>query len=103
MPICARLFGVVTILQLQGQALGLAVPSELLSALRYLATIVVLVIIAQNRQMLALTGYAPALGHSSASPASRSPSHRAANRAGSLSGEPALIFAIVASGESRWR
>jgi ABC-type uncharacterized transport system permease subunit len=48
------LFGGMTILQLQGQALGLAVPSELLSALPYLATIVVLVIISQNRQMLAL-------------------------------------------------
>lgn len=50
----AWLFGGVTILQLQGQAIGLAVPSELLSALPYLATIVVLVIISQNRQMLAL-------------------------------------------------
>lgn len=50
----AWLFGGMTILQLQGQALGLAVPSELLSALPYLATIVVLVIISQNRQMLAL-------------------------------------------------
>lgn len=50
----AWLFGGVTILQLQGQALGLRVPSELLSALPYLATIVVLVVISQNRQMLAL-------------------------------------------------
>jgi ABC-type uncharacterized transport system permease subunit len=50
----AWLFGGMTILQLQGQALGLALPSELLSALPYLATIVVLVIISQNRQMLAL-------------------------------------------------
>ena len=50
----AWLFGGMTILQLQGQALGLPVPSELLSALPYLATIVVLVIISQNRQMLAL-------------------------------------------------
>jgi simple sugar transport system permease protein len=50
----AWLFGGMTILQLQGQALGIAVPSELLSALPYLATIVVLVIISQNRQMLAL-------------------------------------------------
>ena len=49
----AYLFGGVTILQLQGQALGLAMPSELLSALPYLATIVVLVIISRNRQMLA--------------------------------------------------
>lgn len=50
----AWLFGGMTILQLQGQALGLAVPSELLSALPYLATIVVLVLISRNRQMLAL-------------------------------------------------
>jgi ABC-type uncharacterized transport system permease subunit len=49
----AWLFGGMTILQLQGQALGIAVPSELLSALPYLATIAVLVIISQNRQMLA--------------------------------------------------
>ncbi|OCC04449.1 ABC transporter permease [Labrys sp. WJW] len=50
----AWLFGGMTILQLQGQALGLAVPSELLSALPYLATIVVLVLISRNRQILAL-------------------------------------------------
>jgi general nucleoside transport system permease protein len=50
----AWLFGGMTILQLQGQALGLALPSELLSALPYLATIVVLVLISQNRQVLAL-------------------------------------------------
>ncbi|MDT3376159.1 ABC transporter permease [Labrys neptuniae] len=50
----AWLFGGMTILQLQGQALGIAVPSELLSALPYLATIVVLVLISRNRQMLAL-------------------------------------------------
>lgn len=49
----AWLFGGMTILQLQGQALGIAVPSELLSALPYLATIVVLVLISRNRQMLA--------------------------------------------------
>ena len=56
----AWLFGGMTILQLQGQALGLAVPSELLSALPYLATIIVLVIISQNRQMLgaAFPGFA---------------------------------------------
>lgn len=50
----AWLFGGMTILQLQGQALGIAVPSELLSALPYLATIIVLVIISQNRQLLTL-------------------------------------------------
>jgi simple sugar transport system permease protein len=50
----AWLFGGMTILELQAQARGIAVPSELLSALPYLATIVVLVIISRNRQMLAL-------------------------------------------------
>jgi simple sugar transport system permease protein len=50
----AWLFGGMTILQLQGQALGLAVPSELLSSLPYLATIAVLVIISRNRKLLAL-------------------------------------------------
>ncbi|MFB9980768.1 ABC transporter permease (plasmid) [Mesorhizobium sp. AR02] len=50
----AWLFGGMTILQLQGQVLGIPLPSELLSALPYLATIVVLVIISRNRQMLAL-------------------------------------------------
>lgn len=48
----AWLFGGMTILQLQGQALGLPIPSELLSALPYLATIAVLVVISQNRQLL---------------------------------------------------
>jgi general nucleoside transport system permease protein len=50
----AWLFGGMTILQLQGQAFGLRVPSELLSAVPYLATIVVLVIISRNRQLLML-------------------------------------------------
>jgi general nucleoside transport system permease protein len=50
----AWLFGGVTILQLQGQVLGIPWPSELLSALPYIATIVVLVIISRNRQLLAL-------------------------------------------------
>jgi general nucleoside transport system permease protein len=50
----AWLFGGMTILQLQGQALGLAVPSEVLSALPYIATIIVLVIISQSRQIVAL-------------------------------------------------
>jgi len=50
----AWLFGGVTILQLQVQALGMPIPSELLSALPYLATIAVLVIISRNRQMLLL-------------------------------------------------
>lgn len=50
----AWLFGGMTILQLQGQAFGLRVPSELLSAVPYVATIVVLVIISRNRQLLML-------------------------------------------------
>jgi len=50
----AWLFGGMTILQLQAQAMGLAWPSEVLSSLPYIATIVVLVIISRNRQMLAL-------------------------------------------------
>ncbi|MGI9509678.1 MAG: ABC transporter permease [Geminicoccaceae bacterium] len=50
----AWLFGGMTILQLQAQAIGIAWPSEVLSSLPYIATIVVLVIISRNRQMLAL-------------------------------------------------
>ncbi len=48
----AYLFGGVTILQLHAQALGLAVPSQLLSALPYLATIVVLVAISRDVQTI---------------------------------------------------
>jgi simple sugar transport system permease protein len=48
----AYLFGGVTILQLHAQALGLAVPSQLLSMLPYLATIVVLVLISRNVQTI---------------------------------------------------
>ena len=48
----AYLFGGVTILQFHVQALGLAVPSQLLSALPYLATIVVLVVISRNYQVI---------------------------------------------------
>jgi ABC-type uncharacterized transport system permease subunit len=50
----AWLFGGMTILQLQGQAIGLSIPSEFLSALPYLATIFVLVLISRNRQAMAL-------------------------------------------------
>lgn len=48
----AYLFGGVTILQLHAQALGLAVPSQLLSALPYLATIGVLVAISRDVQTI---------------------------------------------------
>ncbi|PYE37020.1 nucleoside ABC transporter membrane protein [Rhizobium sp. PP-WC-1G-195] len=45
------LFGAVSISQLYAQGNGFNVPSQLLSALPYLATIVVLVLISQNRRM----------------------------------------------------
>lgn len=44
----AYLFGAVSIGQLHAQALGVGVPSQLLTALPYVATIVVLVLISQN-------------------------------------------------------
>jgi simple sugar transport system permease protein len=44
----AYLFGGVTVLQFHGQGLGLAVPSQFLSMLPYLATIVILVIICRD-------------------------------------------------------
>lgn len=44
----AYLFGAVSIGQLHAQALGIAVPPQLLTALPFLATIVVLVLISQN-------------------------------------------------------
>lgn len=50
----AYLFGGVTMLQFHGQGLGLDVPSEFLSMLPYLATIVVLVIICRNPQTILL-------------------------------------------------
>jgi simple sugar transport system permease protein len=45
----AYLFGAVTILQLHAQALGLGIPSQLMSSLPYLATVVVLVLISRKR------------------------------------------------------
>ena len=48
----AYLFGGVTILQLHAQALGLAIPSQLLSTLPYLATILVLVVISRDAQKI---------------------------------------------------
>ena len=48
----AYLFGAVTILQFHAQGLGLHVPSQLLAALPYVATIVVLVIISRDRRVL---------------------------------------------------
>ncbi|MCD0420468.1 ABC transporter permease [Rubrivivax sp. JA1024] len=46
----AALFGAVSILQLHAQAFGLGVPSQLMSALPYLATVVVLVLISRIRR-----------------------------------------------------
>ena len=50
----AWLFGGMTILQLQGQASGLPIPTQLLSALPYLTTIAVLVYISRDRRSLTL-------------------------------------------------
>lgn len=50
----AYLFGGVTVLQLHAQAFGLEVPSEILSMLPYVATIVVLVIICRDPRTLLL-------------------------------------------------
>ncbi|PRD41395.1 ABC transporter permease [Phyllobacterium phragmitis] len=47
----AYLFGAVTIGQLHAQALGIGLPSQLLSSLPYLATILVLVLISRNRRL----------------------------------------------------
>jgi general nucleoside transport system permease protein len=45
----AYLFGAVSILQLHAQALGLGIPSQLMSSLPYLATVFVLVLISRTR------------------------------------------------------
>ncbi|HEY2754638.1 MAG TPA: ABC transporter permease [Pseudolabrys sp.] len=45
----AYLFGAVSILQLHAQALGFGVPSQLMSSLPYLATVIVLVLISRTR------------------------------------------------------
>lgn len=50
----AYLFGGVTVLQFHGQGMGLAIPSEFLSMLPYLATIAVLVLICRNPQTILL-------------------------------------------------
>ena len=47
----AYLFGAVTIGQLHAQALGIGIPSQFLSSLPYLATVVVLVLISRNRRL----------------------------------------------------
>lgn len=48
----ALLFGAVGILQLHAQALGIGIPSQFLTGLPYLTTIVVLVLISGNRAMM---------------------------------------------------
>jgi ABC-type uncharacterized transport system permease subunit len=45
----AYLFGAVTILQLHAQGAGLGIPSQLMTSLPYLATIIVLVVISRAR------------------------------------------------------
>ncbi|MGI9310169.1 MAG: ABC transporter permease [bacterium] len=50
----AYLFGGITILQLHAQALGVGVPSQVMSMLPYLATIAVLVLISRDRTKIKL-------------------------------------------------
>ncbi|MDO6964033.1 ABC transporter permease [Rhizobium alvei] len=45
------LFGAVSIGQLHAQAFGIAIPAQFLSAMPYVATVLVLIIISQNRRM----------------------------------------------------
>ncbi|WP_439527395.1 ABC transporter permease [Pannonibacter sp.] len=47
----AYLFGTVTVLTFHAQAVGAGVPSQLLSSLPYIATILVLVLISSNRRL----------------------------------------------------
>ena len=47
----AYLFGAVTIAQFHAQAFGIPIPAQFLTSLPYLATIVVLVMIARNRRL----------------------------------------------------
>lgn len=50
----AYLFGGITILQLHAQAFGIGVPSQVMSMLPYVATIVVLVLISRDRNKIRL-------------------------------------------------
>lgn len=47
----AYLFGIISIAQFNAQALGVPVPTQFLSSLPYLATILVLVLISRNRRL----------------------------------------------------
>ncbi|MGV6815943.1 MAG: ABC transporter permease [Thiotrichales bacterium] len=51
----AYLFGGITIMQLHAQAMGVNLPSEWMSMLPYLATIIVLVLISRNRSGRSIT------------------------------------------------
>ena len=50
----AYLFGSISVLELHAQALGIAVPSQIMSMLPYLATIVVLVLISRDQNKIKL-------------------------------------------------
>ncbi len=50
----AYLFGGITILQLHAQAIGIGIPSQVMSMLPYLATIIVLVLISRDRTKIKL-------------------------------------------------
>ncbi len=50
----AYLFGAISILQLHGQAVGLEIPSQFMSMLPYLATIIVLVLTSMDRGKISL-------------------------------------------------
>jgi ABC-type uncharacterized transport system permease subunit len=54
----ACLFGAVSLMSLAGQAIGLDIPSQLLSSLPYIVTIIVLGIISADRRLLKLNGVA---------------------------------------------
>ncbi|MCO6188382.1 ABC transporter permease [Rhizobium sp. L1K21] len=54
----ACLFGAVSLIGLTAQTSGLAIPSQLLSSLPYIVTIVVLGIISSNKRLLKLNGIA---------------------------------------------
>ncbi|WP_275786094.1 ABC transporter permease [Pararhizobium gei] len=54
----ACLFGAVSLMGLAAQATGMDVPSQLLSSLPYIVTIIVLGIISSNRRLLKLNGVA---------------------------------------------
>jgi general nucleoside transport system permease protein len=58
----AYLFGAVTILQLHAQGLGLGIPSQLMSSLPYLATVIVLVLISRGRSSSAGSAAPASLG-----------------------------------------